>query len=251
MALQSTHEGCIKWIAVHPTKLEGYTLWWNGRTIRKMIRNEALYNRESVHITLQIVILIDSNDDYQKKLQSAMREEVFRKKCHTLVWTFLNTMNNVHHCYTMYNDISLDNVLWYFPPNSLDKVYIGICDWAMAGNFNDLNESPYIHESQEVGIRMMHNKWWVALELNYVLPPPRSTRDPNFEQRPNFTPKSETYAMGRIAHWIYDGNLSLEYFSKQHKEERRDEPFSFSAMDQPSNVVWSNYLWTIQSNKPP
>jgi hypothetical protein len=27
MALQSAHEGCIKWIVVHPTKSEGYTLW--------------------------------------------------------------------------------------------------------------------------------------------------------------------------------------------------------------------------------
>jgi hypothetical protein len=26
MALRSVHEGCIKWIAVHPTKSEGYTL---------------------------------------------------------------------------------------------------------------------------------------------------------------------------------------------------------------------------------
>jgi serine/threonine protein kinase len=29
-----------------------------------MIREEELYNRESVHITLQAAILIDSNDDY-------------------------------------------------------------------------------------------------------------------------------------------------------------------------------------------
>jgi hypothetical protein len=64
MALRSAHEGCIKWIAVHPTLSEGYTLWWNGRTIREMIREEALYNRESVHITLQAAILINSNDDY-------------------------------------------------------------------------------------------------------------------------------------------------------------------------------------------
>ena len=27
MALRSTHEGCIKWITIHPTKSEGYTLW--------------------------------------------------------------------------------------------------------------------------------------------------------------------------------------------------------------------------------
>jgi hypothetical protein len=54
------------------------------RTIREMIRDEALYNRESVHITLQAVILIDSNDDYQKKLDTARYVEVFRKKRHEL-----------------------------------------------------------------------------------------------------------------------------------------------------------------------
>jgi hypothetical protein len=38
--------------------------------------------------------------------------------------------------------------------------------------------------------------------------------------------------MGRIAHWIYNGNLSLEYFSKQYKVDRGDDPFTFSATDQ-------------------
>jgi hypothetical protein len=87
MALRSAHEGYIKWIAVHPTKLEGYTLWWNGGTIREMITEEALYNRENVYITLQAAILIDSNDDYQKKLDTARRVEVFRKKRHKLACT--------------------------------------------------------------------------------------------------------------------------------------------------------------------
>jgi hypothetical protein len=40
------------------------------------------------------------------------------------------------------------------------------------------------------------------------------------------------YAMGRIVHWIYGGNLSLEYFSKQHKVDKRDDPFTFSTTDQ-------------------
>jgi hypothetical protein len=93
-----------------------------------MIRDKALYNCESVHITLQAAILIDSNDDYQKTLDTARHVEVFRKKRHELVWTFLNTMNNVHHCHTLYNDMSPDNVLLHFPPNSKDKVYIGIYD---------------------------------------------------------------------------------------------------------------------------
>jgi serine/threonine protein kinase len=165
-----------------------------------MIREEALYNRESVHITLQAVILIDSNDDYWKKLDTTRCVEVFRKKRHKLAWTFLNTMNNVHHCHTLHNDMSPDNVLLHFPPNPLDKVYIGICDWAMAGNFNDLKESLYIHESQEARNRVMQHRWWVAPELNYVLPQPGSTKDVDFERRPKFTPKSETYVVGRIAH---------------------------------------------------
>jgi hypothetical protein len=124
-----------------------------------MIRDEALYNCESVYITLQAEFLIDSNDDYQKKLDAARRVEVFRKKYHKLAWTILNTMNNVHHCHTLHNDMSPDNIMLHFPPNSVDKVYIGICDWAMARNFNDLKEFFYIHKSQEARTRVMEHRW--------------------------------------------------------------------------------------------
>jgi hypothetical protein len=102
----------------------------------------------------------------------------------------------------------------------------------MARNFNDLKESLYIHKSQEVRTRVMEHRWWIAPKLNYVLPLPRSTRDVDFEWQPKFTPKSETYVVGKIAQWIYSGNLSLEYYNKQHKEERGDDTFSFLAMDQ-------------------
>jgi hypothetical protein len=159
MALRSAHEVCIKWIAVHPTEPERYTLWWNGGTIREMLRNEAQFNREDVHITLQAAILIDSRDDYQKKLELATRVDVFRKKHHELAWTFLNTRNNVHHCHTLHNNISPDNVLLHFQPNFPDKVYIGICNWAMVGNFNDLKESCYIHESEEAKTRIMRGRY--------------------------------------------------------------------------------------------
>ena len=197
-----------------------------------MMRDEAQYNCESVHITLQAVFLIDSNDDYQKKLDAARLVEVFRKKHHELAWTFLNTMNNVHHCHTLHNNMSLDNVMLHFLPNSVDKVYIDICDWAMARNFNDLKESLHIHESQEARTRIMEHKWWIALEWNYVLPPLRSTRDVDFKEQPKFALKNETYVVGKIAEWIYGGNLFIEYYSKQYNEERGDDTFSFSTMDQ-------------------
>jgi hypothetical protein len=64
MALRSAHKGCIKWIAVHTTKSEGYSLWWNGGTIREMMKDEEQFNSESIHITFQAVFLIDSRDEY-------------------------------------------------------------------------------------------------------------------------------------------------------------------------------------------
>jgi hypothetical protein len=75
------------------------------------------------------------------------------------------------------------DVLLYFPPKFSDNVYINICDWAMAENFNDLKESIYIHESEEAKTRFMRDRYWVVLELNYVLPPPGSSRDADFERR--------------------------------------------------------------------
>ena len=105
------------------------------------MRDEEQYNLEDVRIILQVAILIDSRDDYQKKLDIARRMEVFRRKCHELAWTFLNTMNNIYYCHTLHN------VMLHFLPNSEDKLYIGIYDWAMAENFNDLKESLYIHKS--------------------------------------------------------------------------------------------------------
>jgi serine/threonine protein kinase len=151
---------------------------------------------------------------------------------HELAWIFLNTMNNVHHCHTLHNDISPDNALLHFPPNFPDKVYIGICNWAMAGNFNDLKESLYIHESEEVKTTFMHGRYWVAPELNYVLPPPGSSRDADFERRPRYTPQSETFALDKIAKQIYGGNLSTVYYNKYARENKADDVFSILDMDQ-------------------
>jgi hypothetical protein len=174
-----------------------------------MMRDEEPLNRKSIHITLQVAILIDSRDDYQKRLDAARHVEVFRKKHHKLAWTFLDTMNNVYHCHTLHNDMSPDNILLHFSPNFRDKIYTGICDWAMVGNFNDLKESFYIHENQEAKTRIMEHRWWVTPKLNYVLPPLGSTKDVDFEQQPKFIPKSKTFAVDKIAQWIYSGNLSL------------------------------------------
>jgi hypothetical protein len=199
--------------------------------MREMMRDEERFNRESVHITLQAAILIDSKDDYQKKLDAARCVEVFQKKRHKLAWTFLNTMNNFHHCHicttTCYPTTSCCIFRRTLRIKSTSDLRLG-----HVGNFNDLKESLYIHESQEAKTRIMQRRWWIASELNYVLPLLGNTRDVDFEWRPKFTPKIETFAVDKISLWIYGGHLSLKYYNRYHKEESRDDVFNHSTMDQ-------------------
>jgi hypothetical protein len=127
--------------------------------------------------------------------------------------------------------MSPNNVILHFPPNFPDKVYIDSCDWAMAGNFNDLKKSLYIHKNEDKS-RIMQQRWWVAPELNHVLPLLGSTRDVNFNRRPKFTPKNETFAVDKIAKAIYSGNLSLEYYNRYVKEDKADDVYSHASMNQ-------------------
>jgi hypothetical protein len=112
-----------------------------------------------------------------------------------------------------HDNISPNNVLLHFLPNFPDKVYIGIYNWAMARNFNDLKESFYIHENEEAKTRIMQDRYWVALELNYVLPPPGNNRDADFERWSRYTPKSKTFVVSKIGKEIYGSNLSTAYYN--------------------------------------
>jgi hypothetical protein len=46
-----------------------------------------------------------------------------------MAWAFVNIMNVVHHNGILHNDLSKDDMMLHFPPNKLDIVYIGMCDW--------------------------------------------------------------------------------------------------------------------------
>jgi hypothetical protein len=43
----------------------------------------------------------------------------------------------------------------HFLLNSPDKVYMGICNWAMAKNYNDLKESLYIQKNEDTKSRII------------------------------------------------------------------------------------------------
>jgi hypothetical protein len=56
--------------------------------------------------------------------------------------------------------------------------------------------------------------------------------DANFERRPRYTPKSETFVVGKIAKEIYGGNLSTAYYNKYVRQNKADDVFNISEMDQ-------------------
>jgi hypothetical protein len=120
----------------------------------------------------------------------------------------------------------------YFPPDFPYKVYIGICDWTMVRNLNDLKESFYIHETQEAKTRIMPPRWWVALELNYILPPPRSTRNVDVERQSKYTKKRLRHLRWtKLLKAIYSDNLSLAFYTRYIKEKRADDVYNYSSMN--------------------
>ena len=103
-----------------------------------MLKDEKDFNCKDVHITLCEMIKTYLKDEYYEVFELARRLELFRNKHYKLAWTLLKIINNVHYCHTLHNDISPNNVMLHFSQNCLDKVYIGICGWAMARYYNDL-----------------------------------------------------------------------------------------------------------------
>jgi serine/threonine protein kinase len=49
--------------------------------------------------------------------------------------SLIMTMAYVHKSKILHNNISSSNILLHFPPDHVDRVYIGVCDWGMATRF--------------------------------------------------------------------------------------------------------------------
>jgi serine/threonine protein kinase len=58
----------------------------------------------------------------------------FRSKNTKLTLSLIMIMDLVHKGNILHNDISLSNILLHFPPNHIDRVYIGVCDCSLASH---------------------------------------------------------------------------------------------------------------------
>jgi tRNA A-37 threonylcarbamoyl transferase component Bud32 len=58
--------------------------------------------------------------------------KAFCTKHAKLAMSLIMTMARVHKKTIFHNNISSSNILLHFPPDHVDTVYIGVCDWSMA-----------------------------------------------------------------------------------------------------------------------
>ncbi len=58
-------------------------------------------------------------------------------------WAFVNIMNVIHHNRILHDDLSKDHIMLHFPPNKLDVVYIGMCDWGEVKHMQEVTPTLY------------------------------------------------------------------------------------------------------------
>jgi serine/threonine protein kinase len=85
-----------------------------------------------------------------------------------LALSLIMIIDCVHKGKIIHIDISPSNILFYFCPNHVDRVYIGVCDWGLASRIVEGTPSVYGFPSRDEMERNKNERLWVALELFYV-----------------------------------------------------------------------------------
>jgi hypothetical protein len=100
--------------------MEAYTLQWNGGFVKKFwgTNSRVLEAIENQYIFMESHMTI-------LELEKIL---AFRSKRTKLALSLIIIMDHVHKGKVLHNDSSLSNILLHFPPNYVDRVYIGICD---------------------------------------------------------------------------------------------------------------------------
>jgi serine/threonine protein kinase len=96
------------------------------------------------------------------------------RKIHREGEPLIITMARVHKSKILHNDISPSNILLHFPPDHVDRVYIGVCDWDMATRFIEDEHSMYGYPTKAEMEKNKKERYWVAPELFSVYGPPNS-----------------------------------------------------------------------------
>jgi serine/threonine protein kinase len=205
MACPIEHHGLIKFWAISSVTMEAYTLWWNGGSVRSFWRTNSFVklSEEYEYITRHP----DHPMDVLEKIKA------FRIKRAKLAMSLIMTMARVHKKKILHNDIFPSNILLHFPPDHVDTVYIGVCDWGMATRIIEDVPLVYGYPTKDEIERNKKDRIWVALELFYVYGLPNSeTSLEHVQRRHLYTKEADAYSVGKVVQLIWEDEWDKELF---------------------------------------
>jgi serine/threonine protein kinase len=145
--------------------------------------------------------------------------KAYRMKAAKLAMSLIITMARVHKSKILHNDISPSNILLHFPPDHIDRVYIGVCDWGMATRFIEDEQSVYGYPTKAEMEKNKKERYWVAPELFYVYGLPNSeTTIERVHWKHLYTPQSNAYSVGMLSLRIWNDEWDHTYSRQQSVE---------------------------------
>lgn len=205
LACPIEHPGLIKFWAVHPKTMEAYTLWWNGGSFKSF---KIIDDKVGPGEDLQYIL-----NNPAHTMQELEMIKAYRSNAAKLALSLIITMARVHKNEILHNDISPSNILLHFPPDHVDRVYIGVCDWGMASRFCEDKASVYGYPSKAEMEKNKNERKWVAPELFYVYGPSNSeTSIERVRWKHPYTPQSDAYSVGKLALEIWHDEWDKHLF---------------------------------------
>jgi serine/threonine protein kinase len=150
----------IKFWAVNSQTMEAYTLWWNGGSVRSFWKINS-----KVSPALENQYVYHHPNHTMQELEMIL---VNRTKSAKLAMSLIMTMACIHKSKILHNDISPSNILFHFPPDHVNRVYIRVYDWSMAIHFIEEVPLVYAYPTKEEMERNKKEHFLVAPKLFYV-----------------------------------------------------------------------------------
>jgi len=116
--------GVIRTWALNFNNMESYTLWWNGDSL-----HERMKENQKVSETASKFDIMNNKDI---PIEEGEHHWAFRKNRSKCCWALVYLMHQVHELGILHNDISPYNILFHFPKEKPQEIYIGLCDWGIA-----------------------------------------------------------------------------------------------------------------------
>jgi hypothetical protein len=123
LACPVDHPAVIKLQYLNPRTKESYSMWWNGGSLKNM----RIYNHQ-VPDDHERDILHMPGADFEAKKQLV----VYQKHRAYLAWALMCIVDVVYNHDMLHNDLNPNNVMFHFPQDRENTVFIGVCDWGMA-----------------------------------------------------------------------------------------------------------------------